>query len=1040
LSDDLQQKTTAKPATAATAPARRQGKHTLKITDQPVRRNTRITTATFAIAIDTEFFGPHTLSVQVAIRKDPDTIAVQLYRSAVVPELPQGFDIGTYLPLTEERYGRFCKAIELRPVLPLTPDLSPVRMWHDLLGLEGLTALSRLEGERYIASFDDPAAGFIPPVGVVRHKRRSGWKVPEITIVFVGHFLTADLGRVFGRDFLAGLKALKQARGRGIVFRHQKRLFLAEERAGGHSRSAPVVEYLRCGSLFHAIRLQTRDTLLPFGPASLERHSQTFLGLGKCNLLTTEDKRDMLRTFQEKTADAYGYALVDPVNTLLIHEQMVQRDCEIYRCFNIPDGEIPPLRPTLGSRVSTFLVRTARQDTAAGSSFLSSESALQRLMRQGGASLFENDASASRFGKQTAGVHGGLLYSRSPTRFWHEAPGMLRDVDMSGCYQRIIADIHVYLGRPVILEPGDRTMSLKEAVDLARGCADDDAWQIRVGGPITAAPNALIPSTDGALTAVNYRQRTRKGKRQQACWRAFQREAQQDRGSFQGTRASRLYSACIESGVVTWATWLMVQALPEALRKEYEELTAESIILYPRDLAAADAAQYDDLVQRHRSETLPWRETLDLPGMRLVREELLDADYVTLKYPIWRYAQLVGEFRSQAQQQGGKGSGMDLAWKLHANTMYGVLASPHLPTNNFVAANLVTARARAEAFALGQALNGIQTITDGCTYRLDQVPACTFAECLRIKPDYPIRRAEEGDGIPFQDPKTIPQGDDFTPWYREHVQRFLGVSGSDYDALFGTHALEHKQTGKTGSVVFDALACDGAGNYMKCTIGPEGRWQVQEFKARSYRDESKELLGPWMVETYSQDRLTELAPVTEDSQLLSLKQAAQKARKVLASGVPEVYFPLGLEDTRVLSYKALKASAFVFRTPKQRGAVLKQMQKFEKKHGVGLEVLALRRSYAGRKQGSLCGIAEDIYTMIREGKNNLTKVLNLNKLSKEVGQVKQKRLAEIDKRKREAEERLAQAIDARNLDRAALPTAHIVTANDVHIAELTAGG
>jgi hypothetical protein len=162
----------------------------------------------------------------------------------------------------------------------------------------------------------------------------------------------------------------------------------------------------------------------------------------------------------------------------------------------------------------------------------------------------------------------------------------------------------------------------------------------------------------------------------------------------------------------------------------------------------------------------------------LVKREKIDHEYVALKYPIGVFAQKIGEFRKQAQQQEGKKSGAHYAWKVHANTMYGVLASSYLVTNNFVAANQITAWARAEAFALSQSLNAIQTITDGCTYRLDQIPACTYAECLKIKPDYPIRRTEVGDGIPFVDPKTIPQDDTgFTQWYRQHVQRFFGVPG-----------------------------------------------------------------------------------------------------------------------------------------------------------------------------------------------------------------------------------------------------------------------
>ncbi len=57
-------------------------------------------------------------------------------------------------------------------------------------------------------------------------------------------------------------------------------------------------------------------------------------------------------------------------------------------------------------------------------------------------------------------------------------------------------------------------------------------------------------------------------------------------------------------------------------------------------------------------------------------------------------------------------------------------------TDNIAAANPITAKARAMVYAMTLALDAIRVITDGYTYRLDQIPACTLKECLRIQPDY----------------------------------------------------------------------------------------------------------------------------------------------------------------------------------------------------------------------------------------------------------------------------------------------------------------
>jgi hypothetical protein len=54
-------------------------------------------------------------------------------------------------------------------------------------------------------------------------------------------------------------------------------------------------------------------------------------------------------------------------------------------------------------------------------------------------------------------------------------------------------------------------------------------------------------------------------------------------------------------------------------------------------------------------------------------------------------------------------------------------------------------------------LNGFQVITDGCTYRRDQVPRVTFEECLRAYPEYPIRRPESG--VAFHAVEDVPEDD-----------------------------------------------------------------------------------------------------------------------------------------------------------------------------------------------------------------------------------------------------------------------------------------
>lgn len=615
-----------------------------------------------------------------------------------------------------------------------------------------------------------------------------------------------------------------------------------------------------------------------------------------------------------------------------------------------------------------------------------------------------------------------------PARFWHESPGMLRDVDMGGAYPAVASRISLYAGRPVILEPGEGGMSLAQAVELLSRWAPRDGWLVRASGPVEGFLNTLVPSPDDAVTSLNYREAMRQGRRRASRRRAFHLERLRDPSSVKGTVGTRLYSSAVEAGVVTWATWQAIQALPTHARRQYERLKADALVFYPSKLIAEAGREFDALVEQYRTDGLLWEERLDLDAMELVRRERVDHRFVSLRVPLGEYAARIAAFRQEAQAREGKGSGADLSWKVYGNTLYGVLASGFHPCNNFVAANVITAWARAEAFVMAMSLNAIQTITDGCTFRADRVPSGTFEECLRTRADYPVRRAGAGDGVAFLPASEVPVDDAaFTEWYRGHARRFFGEAGPGFSELIGAHDLVHKKTTGTNLPTFDALACDGAGNYAKVGTGPDGSRRVTDFLARSFRLDSKATIQKWLVDSYSDDRLEGPSPLGKDRDLMSHGRAGQVARKALEAGVGEVVFPLGHAEERTRNYKALKPSAFVFGTPGQRAAVVKQVRKFEERTGCGLEVLALRRSYGSRRKGSLADLAAAIHGLVRSGGDNLASALNLNRLPVELKEIARKRLDDLGSRRRAAWRSLLEEIDAGRHDPDTLATALVLT-------------
>lgn len=961
--------------------------------DQPVR-----------IACDTEFQGPLTLTCQFAARVGDD-MAVQIYRAPEVP-LPRERDVRRHLPGgLAGGWGRLL----LRPPQPLDAGLSPVRVLADLFGLAGVRAVPRAAGEA--------------PSQAARHG-------PPLTVELVAHFWRADFLRVFGADFFAGLLPL--LRDGSLTVRDGRTLGYANGR--GNPYQPPVLEYADDGAGLVPVRVKTLDTCTPFGPGGLGRLAEGFLGAGKAADFTDADKADMAATFRRSPAQAYAYAATDAALTLRLAEAMRATDRAMYEQLGFAPGEVPAMQPTLGRRVSELIVRDlaraargsvalsrAGRPLAGGGAGKVSLAKVRGLLAGGGAASLAGGR-ASRFGAQTADTHGGLLFSRSPAAFFHAAPGQLRDVDLAGCYGAILGGMSLYAGRPVVYEPGAARMTVAEAVAfLERHAAGRDAWFLKASGPIRAGHNVLIPSTLDALTNANYASR------------AARCRSQRGREGRDAERGTALFSAEVQAGIVAWPTWLMIRAMPPALRAEYEALEVDSIVFYPARLVADTPEGYDELVGRLRAGGAPWSEVLDVDGLVRRAEERIGAEHAALRYDLGALMRRVSELRAEARRRHGRGSGPDLAWKLTVNSGYGVLACPHLPTGNVVAANVVTATARTRAFALQMPLNGLQVITDGTTYRRDRIPACTFAECLAAAPDYPLEHAAAG--LPFLDPADVPVDDDaFTAWHRRHLRDFFEVDGPDYAALFDLHGLEHKEVGATRLTTFDAIGLDGSANNLKLVAGPGGL-KVAEFKARSYRPEAKTALGPWLAGVYAADDYPGPPPVAESGDLLTFGDACRTARRATSdaegSGLAaRALVPLGFERRKAQAYKVIKPSAFVFQTPAQRDAAIKSVEKFEAKYACGLELLARRRSTRGRRRGSIADVAGCVHRLIREGCTNFTKALNLTREFEELRAVRAGHAAEVARRKQRLAHDLVVSLDERSLGAAARRTGLFVEPAD----------
>ena len=107
------------------------------------------------VAVDSEFLQSETLTIQAACRTAVDEVCVQIYAADTIPPFPRDFEVESYVPVDPKHYGRFCRRVKLRPIKGITPALSPLDFFRDLLCVESSTSiLSRQDGFKLLEDYD----------------------------------------------------------------------------------------------------------------------------------------------------------------------------------------------------------------------------------------------------------------------------------------------------------------------------------------------------------------------------------------------------------------------------------------------------------------------------------------------------------------------------------------------------------------------------------------------------------------------------------------------------------------------------------------------------------------------------------------------------------------------------------------------------------------------------------------------------------------------------------------------------------------------
>jgi hypothetical protein len=265
-------------------------------------------TLNVVVAVDTEFQGPHTLTSQVATRATDGTVIVQIYYSPAIPPPPPTLTESRVMQYLSEQLRGRVGMLQLRPFKPLSTLISPTQIIDDLLTPEAVSA-------RFPTLF-----GF----GVTNDSHPG-----PLNMELVGHTLHVDFGRMFGRDFWRGLLGAGLEPPRAILDTDAKVIGLTAPTGSSYGRGPIVDSYPLPYDRELGIRIVTRDLKAMCGKGSLDSLARTYLGTGKTEILTPSDKEEMERVFFQRTEEAYIYAIIDVILTLLLREAVATVDRQL---------------------------------------------------------------------------------------------------------------------------------------------------------------------------------------------------------------------------------------------------------------------------------------------------------------------------------------------------------------------------------------------------------------------------------------------------------------------------------------------------------------------------------------------------------------------------------------------------------------------------------------------------------------------------------------------------------------------------------------
>ncbi len=781
------------------------------------------------------------------------------------------------------------------------------------------------------------------------------------------------------------------------------------------------------GNLYE-LNLVLRDAMnrIPTLKKSLDNQCKIFgVKIGKLDIKTSEVAKTMALTSTEeimanisllKKYDPHLFCLysgIDPVATRKVSEKQIEYINHIRKKFDLDILE--DIKDTTGSNVSNFIkdliYKHFLKDISEKDKNLSKKISLSHINNL--QSLEYNN-----YGVQPLRTVGGLLFSR--VQRYPIVKGLMGDLDEKSCYATALCYLNLYLGQPVITTFKNKKYkpTLKESIDFISNNCPRDGWFIRVSGELFEAINTLILS-DLDFSPKRLKIKTKwdinPGRKSIGLFNAFK--------TSNPLAASTLLTKEIKFGLINAALWDCIQLLPDEWIKEYESLLVDCLVFIPNELICHSLEELEEKAINYPDEEEVEKFNFQT-GLKEISLQYCKKN-LCLSFPIGDNYKKLRAIRNKLKKEDNP---IQEVYKLFLNSGYGALACIYLNVNNLLAANQITACARATSWLMINFLNGCQVITDGATFSWNHIAlGQNFKEILKNNPNYLIDF----------DPKLKNHAFNYENANQEWIDKhFKSEMATFYDvpesytpiAKFDFELKDEEFIDKLGntvkSVIYTDLYNTGSGNYVKGLndnhVLIDGNdydfYDFKKVKARSFKGQNPELLN-WYLESLRDGYKRPY--IYSESKIIKFGEGNKLAIKYLESDpqIEEICHPMGFTRITYKLMKLITRSQFLFKTHKQllnfetinyykkldclsksrftpkfwKNLKLENVSSFgvkeikpnidyceyAKKHpiGIGFELLALNTI----NNGSIRNVRNLIADKISENKTNFNAALNLDR-------------------------------------------------------------